>query len=133
MKGAQNGVHAGHVANHLIGHRATQILTLIRAWGQKFVKLANSIGQGVNFLEPISQGGQQIVRFLDRVMFGVLVVHGLFQALQLSLNFGFNVVGSIFDSVSLFEIFLGALRIIKGNINFAEVHEDFGIRLLTVF
>ena len=58
MKGAQNGVHAGHVTDHLVGLCATQILALILAYGQKFVKLANAIGQGVNFLKPISQGGQ---------------------------------------------------------------------------
>ena len=44
MKGAKYGVHAGHVANHLVGRRATQILALIRAWGGKFVKLTNAIG-----------------------------------------------------------------------------------------
>ena len=49
------------------------------------------------------------------------------------MDFGFDVLRNVLNSVGLLEIFLCALPVAKGDVNFAEVHEDFGIWLVTLF
>ena len=117
MKFAKNVMDPGHVSNHLVGAGTAQILASLGSWSHGFIQIAYAPHEGVDLLEPVAQGREQPAGFVQRIMFGELIAHGLIHFLEFGFNLGLDVLRNIADGVGLLQVLLRTFLIAKSDVD----------------